>query len=63
MEIKVRELESGSLKGGKKYVMKLGKCSEIFLFSYTITVFFARIYPEQVKQKWINASLKMNSKI
>ena len=23
MEIKVRELESGSLKGGKKYVMKL----------------------------------------
>lgn len=25
MEIKIRELESGSLKGGKKYVMKLGK--------------------------------------
>ena len=32
MEIKIRELESGSLKGGKKYVMKLGSCSTLVFF-------------------------------
>ena len=38
MEIKIRELESGSLKGGKKYVMKLGKLRICIWFSQVFLV-------------------------
>ena len=43
MEIKIRELESGSLKGGKKYVMKLGPCS-ISVFQYFSTGKLSKSY-------------------
>ena len=45
MEIKIRELESGSLKGGKKYVMKLGSFS-----TYDFLRFF-RLYNDQIYRR------------
>ena len=74
MEIKIRELESGSLKGGKKYVMKLGPCSTFRDFhNFTRPGSWLRLFPSPPNsglyrmlntcKKWTNANLNLNFKI
>ena len=76
MEIKIRELESGSLKGGKKYVMKLGSCStlDVILLQNDKKIdkvarklfehkhFLIHFVLKTRDKKWTNANLNLNFK-